>query len=62
VADLFLQENTTERVKLFTLFSGEEDELLARYSHVLVNFNLCKTKTILTEQNFPSAKFREKLF
>ena len=30
VADLFLQENTTERVKLFTLFSGEEDELLAR--------------------------------
>ncbi|XP_028404968.1 protein unc-45 homolog A-like [Dendronephthya gigantea] len=30
VADLFLQENTTERVKLFTLYSGEEDELLAR--------------------------------
>ncbi|XP_046839151.1 protein unc-45 homolog A-like isoform X2 [Xenia sp. Carnegie-2017] len=30
VAELFLQENTTERVKLFTLFSGEEDELLAR--------------------------------
>lgn len=30
VADLFLQENTTERVKLFTLLSGEEDVLLAR--------------------------------
>ena len=31
VADLFLQENTTERVKLFTLYSGEDDELLQRY-------------------------------
>lgn len=36
VADLFLQENTTERVKLFTLYSGEEDELLARYKFFCV--------------------------
>lgn len=48
MADLFLQENTTERVKLFTLFSGEEDELLARYIFLYTSLTLSKASGVFT--------------